>query len=158
MFREMRRIKQEISEAECKRILREEKRGVLSVIGDDGYPYGIPLDFYYDEEANRIHIHCAKVGHKIDAIKNCDKVSFTVWNQGYIEEGHWEYNVTSVILFGRAELVCDRAVTEKWVRKLAQKYYPPTEDIEAEVRSAIDRVQLLTVNIEHMTGKLVNEK
>ena len=83
MFRPMRRIKQQVSDEECIRILKEEKRAALSVIGGDGYPYTVPIDFYYDESDGRIYLHCAKTGHKIDAIKKCDKVCFTVWNQGY---------------------------------------------------------------------------
>ena len=43
MFRKMRRFKQELNETECKKILKNEVRGVLSVIGDDGYPYGLPM-------------------------------------------------------------------------------------------------------------------
>ena len=76
MFRPMRRFKQQISEAECKEILKNEKRGVLSLLGDDGYPYGLPLSHLYSEEDGKIYFHGAKEGHKIDAIKNYDKASF----------------------------------------------------------------------------------
>ena len=50
MFRKMRRFKQQVSDEECIRVLKEQPRGVLSMIGDDGYPYGIPLDHWYCEE------------------------------------------------------------------------------------------------------------
>ena len=73
MFRQMRRFKQQISEDECIRILKEQPRGVLSVIGDNGYPYGIPLDHLYSEDDQRLYFHCAKEGHKLDAIKTCEK-------------------------------------------------------------------------------------
>ena len=69
MFREMRRKKQQLEESECVEILKNEKRGVLSVIGDDGYPYGIPMDHYYNEENGKIYFHCALEGHKMDAVK-----------------------------------------------------------------------------------------
>ena len=69
MFREMRRYKQAVTAETCAEILKTEKRGVLSVIGDGGYPYAVPLDFYYEEEEQTIYFHCAKVGHKIDALK-----------------------------------------------------------------------------------------
>ena len=68
MFRGMRRFKQQVSEEECIRVLKEQPRGVLSMIGDDGYPYGIPLDHWYCEENGRLYFHGAKEGHKIDAI------------------------------------------------------------------------------------------
>ncbi|KAB1437517.1 pyridoxamine 5'-phosphate oxidase family protein [Candidatus Galacturonibacter soehngenii] len=158
MFRTMRRFKQAVSEEECKKILTEEKRGTFSVIGDDGYPYSLPINFYYDEKENRIYFHGAKQGHKVDAINNCDKVCFTIWNTGFKKEGCWEWNVTSVIVFGRASLIEDRKITEDKSRKLALKYYPTKEEVEKEIALAIDRVQLFAIDIEHMTGKLVNEK
>ena len=52
MFREMRRFKQQITTEECKKVLKEEKRAAFSVIGDEGYPYTIPINFYYDEAGN----------------------------------------------------------------------------------------------------------
>ncbi len=159
MFRAMRRIKQQVSEEECRRILREEKRGAFSVIGEDGYPYSVPVDFYYDEEAHTIYLHGASKGHKIDAIRKCDKVCFTTWNQGYKTEGNWEWNSTSVVVFGRAKLLEDRNVWEDKLRKLTLKYYPSAEEAELEMQSpAIKAVQMIAIEIEHMTGKLVNEK
>lgn len=159
MFREMRRFKQQVSEDECKKILKEENRGVFSVIGDNGYPYAIPINFYYDEIDHKIYFHGAKEGHKVDAINQCNKVCFTTWNQGFKKEGHWEWNVTSVVVFGRVELVTDRTVIEDRLRKLAIKYYPTEDEVEEEMSSSsADRVQLYAIEIEHMTGKLVNEK
>ena len=158
MFRKMRRFKQAVSEEECRKILTEAKRGTFSVIGDDGYPYSLPINFYYDENDNRIYFHGAREGHKVDAIRNCDKVCFTTWNTGYREEGHWEWNVTSVIVFGRAKMIEDRETTEDKVRKLALKYYPTREEAEEDLARSIGKVQLFAIDIEHMTGKLVNEK
>ncbi len=159
MFREMRRIKQQVSDEECRRILKEEKRAAFSVIGDGGYPYTIPVDFYYDEEDNVIYLHGAKAGHKIDAIRACDKVCFTVWDQGYKTEGNWEWNSTSVVVFGRAQLMDDRSVWEDKLRKMTIKYYPTVEEAEAEMQTPpINAVQMIAITIEHMTGKLVNEK
>ena len=159
MFRPMRRIKQQVSDEECIRILKEEKRAALSVTGDDGYPYTVPIDFYYDESDGRIYLHCAKTGHKIDAIKKCDKVCFTVWTQGYKTEGNWEWNVTSVIVFGRARFIDDRSFWEDKLRKLTEKYYPSAEAVEAAMHiPSVNVVQMMAIDIEHMTGKLVNEK
>ncbi len=65
MFREMRRKKQQLSFEECQEILNNEVRGVLSVIGDNGYPYGIPINYKYSTTENKIYFHGAKKGHKI---------------------------------------------------------------------------------------------
>ena len=100
MFREIVRKKQSLTLDECNEILKNEPRGVLSVIGDDGYPYGVPINYYYCEENGRVYFHSGKSGHKIDAINNCDKVSFCVYNSGYRNEGDWALNIKSVIVFG----------------------------------------------------------
>lgn len=159
MFRKIRRTKQAVSPDDCLRILKEENRAALSVIGDAGYPYTIPVDFYYDEKDNRIYIHSAKCGHKIDAIKNNDKVCFTAWNQGYKIADHWEWNTISVVIFGRARLLDDISFWEDKLKKLTIKYYPTLEEAEAEMKSpAVNDVQMIAIDIEHMSGKLVNEK
>jgi nitroimidazol reductase NimA-like FMN-containing flavoprotein (pyridoxamine 5'-phosphate oxidase superfamily) len=153
----MRRFKQQVSEAECIRILQEEKRGVLSVLGEDGYPYGIPLNHWYNTEDGKIYFHGAKTGHKIDAIARCDKVSFCVWDAGYRKEGEWALNVTSVIVFGRIRLVADEEKAKLIGANLCRKFTDDEEYIRHEIQSAISRVQCLELTIDHMTGKLVNE-
>ncbi|HHT17752.1 MAG TPA: pyridoxamine 5'-phosphate oxidase family protein [Papillibacter sp.] len=158
MFRTMRRIKQAVSEEACKKVLSEEKRGAFSIIGDGGYPYALPINFYYDEEDRRIYFHGAKEGHKADAIRACDKVCFTTWDTGFKKEGRWEYNVTSVIVFGRVRMINEKDIVEEKLRTLAAKYYPSIEEAEEEIRHAIDRVQLYAIDIEHMSGKLVSER
>lgn len=159
MFRKMRREKQQVSEEACKRILTEEKRAAFSVMGDDGYPHTIPINFYYDEADNKIYFHGAKEGKKIDAMKQCNKVCLTTWNQGYKKEGHWEWNATSVVVFGRVTPVTDPDVAESRLRKLAAKYYPTEEEVEEEMTSSSAKhVLVLSIEIEHMTGKLVKEK
>ena len=158
MFRQMRRIKQQIPDSECDEILKTEKRGVLSLIGEDGYPYGIPINHYYDETDGKIYFHGAKQGHKIDALKKCDKVCFTVYDGGYIKQGDWALNIKSVIAFGRIRPVDDTATAEKICRALCLKFTDDEDYIQAEINSALPRVQCLEMTIEHMTGKLVNEK
>ncbi|MCR5744149.1 MAG: pyridoxamine 5'-phosphate oxidase family protein [Lachnospiraceae bacterium] len=157
MFREMRRFKQQVSKEECERILDTEKRGVLSVHGEDGYPYAIPVDFYYDREDGRVYIHGAKQGHKIDAIRADDRVCFTVWDQGYLKEGVWGYHSTSVVIFGRAELITDIAKTTDKCRKLGFKYFPTAEFVEKEMKY-VPEVCMIAITPDHMTGKLVHEQ
>ena len=159
MFRRMRRAGQQVSEDACKAVLEQEKRAAFSVIGDDGYPYTVPIDFYYDGQENKIYFHGAKEGHKADAIRRCDKVCFAVWNQGFKKEGRWEWNATSVVVFGRVKLVTDPAVKEEKLRSLASKYYPTADEVEKEMTGpGFGQVQLFAIEVEQMTGKLVNER
>ena len=157
MFRKMRRFNQQITDAECIEILKNTKRGVLSLLGEDGYPYGIPIDHWYCEEDGRIYFHGAKEGHKIDAIKACDKASFCVYDEGFRKEGEWALNITSVITFGRIRLVEDEDTARKICTELVKKFTDDEDYLEKELQNAFPRVQCLELIPEHMTGKLVNE-
>lgn len=158
MFRKMRRVKREISAEAAKELLRTNRRAALAVNGDDGYPYAVPIDFYYDEPENRIYFHSARAGHKIDAIRANDKVCFTTWNDGEKEDGDWAYYVSSCVVFGRAVLVTDLALAEEKLRTFALKYYPTAEEAEAELQKDKLAVQLVAIEIEHISGKRVHEK
>ena len=160
MFREMRRKNQQLSGEDCARILREEKRGALAVIGDGGYPYAVPINFWYDEAENTIYFHCAREGHKIDALKAESKACFTVWTGGVREEGEWWFHVESVVATGRAELVSPAEETRilEILRRLGAKYFPSGERTEREISNYADRVQLVALRVEHLTGIHVREK
>lgn len=159
MFREMRRFRQQISEEECVRILKEQPRGVLSVLGDDDYPYGIPMDHWYCEENGRLYFHCAKTGHKLDAVRRHEKVSFCVCDEGFRREGEWALNIRSVVIFGRMRLVAeeDDALRRKIGTALCRKFTDDEAYLQKELAEALPRAAFLELIPEHMTGKLVNE-
>lgn len=154
MFRPMRRFRQQLSDSECEQILKEEPRGVLSVYGEDGYPYGMPVNFLYED--GKLYFHGAKQGHKIDALKKDNRVSFCVYDKGYREEGKLGLNIKSVIIFGRIQPVENPAKREEITRKIGLKY-DPADFVGAEVKRTASSVQILELTIDHMTGKLVNE-
>ena len=157
MFRNMRRFKQQISTEECVRILREQPRGVLSMLGDDGYPYGIPLDHWYCEEDGRLYFHCAKVGHKLDAVRKHDKVSYCVMDEGFRKDGEWALNIKSVVVFGRMRVIEDADKKREICTSLVRKFTDDEEYLQKELTNAFPRVNCLELVIEYMTGKLVNE-
>ena len=157
MFREMRRFKQQISDTECVQILKEQPRGVLSMLGDDDYPYGIPLDHWYCEENGKLYFHCAKTGHKLDAIRRHDKVSYCVMDEGFRRDGEWALNIKSVVIFGRMRIVEDEEKKREICANLVRKFTDDEAYLQKELASAFGRVNCLELAIEHMTGKLVNE-
>jgi len=157
MFRGMRRFKQQIPDEECVSVLKNEPRGVLSVLGDDGYPYGIPLDHWYCEADGKLYFHCAKEGHKIDAIRACDKVSYCVYDGGYRKEGEWALNIRSVVVFGRMKLVEDIEKAREICSNICRKFTDDEEYLARQLERDMSRVQCLELTPEHMTGKLVNE-
>lgn len=157
MFREMRRFKQALSKDKCAEVLEGERRGVLSVIGDDGWPYGVPLNFYYDRERECIYFHSAKAGHKIDAMKACDKVCFTVFERDGEPTDDWSVYVNSVICFGCAREL-EGAEKERAARLFGGKYFPTAEELEHEMGEPFTRVRMTEIKIEHMSGKHVHEK
>ena len=157
-FREMRRMKQAVSREDCIRLLKSETRGVLSMLGDGGYPYGVPINHYYDEETGRLYFHGGRIGHRVDAVKACDKVCYTVFDKGFLKEGDWALNVTSVIIFGRISAVTDEARAIDLCRRLSHRFTQDEAYIEDEIEKCARATLVMELTVEHMTGKLVNEK
>ena len=155
-FRPMRRSKQALKEEECKRILDNACRGFLSVIGDGGYPYSVPINFVFED--GRLYFHCAKEGHKLDALRACDKACFTVLDKPEKEPGDWWYHVKSVICFGRIRILEGEAERHARLRSLAQKYFPEGYDTESDITRNGPRAEILELTVEHMSGKAVREK
>ena len=161
MFREMRRHRQQLDPAKCHEVLAKAPRGVLSVIGDDGWPYGITVNFVFDPDdgaQGALYLHAAREGHKLDAIAACDKVSFTCIDEGYQNEGEWWWYFNSVVCFCRASLVEDPQRKHDALFALARKYFPPSYDIEDDIARSGSRVNMIRLEVVHMTGKLVQEK
>lgn len=155
-FRNMRRFKQQTTDEECTDILKNAKRGILAVLGDEGYPYTVPLDYVYED--GHIYFHCAKEGHKLDAVRGCDKASFCVLSDGELEPDDWWYHFTSVVCFGRVHIVEEENLTADKLRALGRKYFPNEAMIEDDMAKNAARALVLDFEIEHMMGKKVKER
>ena len=158
MFRELVRKNKQLTMYECIEILKNETRGVLSVIGDDDYPYGMPMNHWYNEEDGKIYFHSGKVGHRLDALRRNDKVSFCTYDDGYRNEGEWAWNVKSVIVFGRMEVIDDMNKIADITTKLSYKFVQDEEHIKKEIELYGSKTLLLVLSPEHICGKLVKEE
>ncbi len=157
MFRELSRKNREISQEECIALLKSETRGVLSVIGDGGYPYGTPMNHYFDEINCNIYFHCGRKGHRLDSLRRDSRVSFCVFDKGFRNEGEWAYNVKSVVVFGRMEIVDDLGEVARITTELSKKFTDDLQYVKEEIERSGKGTLLLKLNIEHMCGKIVNE-
>ena len=157
MFRQVARKNQSLEMAQIIKILTEEKRGVLSVYGEDGYPYGMPMNFWYNNENGYIYFHSGKKGHKVDAITANNKVSFCVCDKGFKKDGEWALNISSVVVFGKVYIVEDFEKSNEIFRSLSLKFTSDTEYIESEIEKFAQNTLCLELRPEHITGKIVNE-
>jgi nitroimidazol reductase NimA-like FMN-containing flavoprotein (pyridoxamine 5'-phosphate oxidase superfamily) len=157
MFREIARKKQALSKERITEILLAEKRGVLSVIGENGYPYGLPINYWYNEENGCIYFHSGKKGHKVEALENDNRVSFCVYDQGYQKDGEWALNISSVIVFGRIYPVEDHEKAMAICKSLSLKYTQDLSYIESEIRKFGSATLCYELRPAHITGKIVNE-
>ena len=156
MFRKMRRLGQELSKEECIDILTNEPRGVLALLGDDDYPYAIPMSHVYVD--GKIYFHGAQKGHKIDAVNRHPKVSYCVMDEGVKAEGSWWYTFRSVIVFGKIRTLADRDEKIDKLTHLGDKFFPTHEETIDEINRLLDRTEVFEITIEHMSGKVVKEK
>ncbi len=162
IFREMRRRKQELSRQEVLDVLYNGTSGVLALLGDNDYPYAVPISYVYDD--GKIYFHSAKSGHKIDAIQKTEKASFCVIDKDLVVPEEYTTYFRSVIAFGKIRVIEDDREKRAAIEKLAIKY--ALEDTAANRDDAISRewksLCMLEMKIDHITGKeaieLVKEK
>ena len=157
MFREMLRHKQQLPEEACLEILKSELRGVLSVLGDDDYPYGVPINHYYCEEDGKLYFHGGKSGHKIDALRKHPKASFCVYDQGFKKDGDWALNIRSVIVFGTVEFIEDTEEIYRISRDLSHKFTDDEKYIQHEILRSGPGTLMFALVPDHITGKIVKE-
>lgn len=152
----MRRHKQELSKEECMEILNNEPRGVLALLGDNDYPYALPMSHAYVD--GKIYFHGAMEGHKNDAVKRYDKVSYCVMDKGFRNDGVWWYTFKSVIVFGKIRILTDLDEKIDKLTYLGDKFFPTHEETVSEINRMLDRTEVFEITIEHMSGKIVREK
>jgi nitroimidazol reductase NimA-like FMN-containing flavoprotein (pyridoxamine 5'-phosphate oxidase superfamily) len=151
-FRPMRRIRQELPKEQCDEILNRGTYGVLSVLGDNEYPYGVPLNYVYHN--GKIYFHTAVSGHKIDAMRGHDKVSFTVVDKFEIVKEEFTTYFRSVIAFGRVRFIEDEAEKRQALVWLCERYSPNNkEGMEKEIAKGFNHLHMVEITIDHLSGK-----
>jgi len=156
MFREMRRKKQALSEAETIEILLSCTSGVLALAGDDDYPYAVPLSYVYKD--GKLFFHFASAGEKLDRIAQNNKVSFCVIQTDQVIQKTFTTHFRSAIVFGRARILTEDSEKKYALECLVEKYSPDyIQEGQAEIAHGLNRVCMAEVQIEHMTGKAAIE-
>ena len=151
-FREMRRKRQQLSEADSVAILKKATSGTLALLGDNGYPYAVPISYVYSE--GKLYFHSAMSGHKVDAIRSCDKASFCVIDQDNVQPKKYTTFYRSVIAFGRIHIIEDEAEKLKTASMLGNRYNPNQDDtLQKEIENGLSRMLAIRFDIEHLTGK-----
>lgn len=157
MFRELVRKNQALSKETFIEILKRTKRGVLSIYGEEGYPYGMPMNHYYNEQDGKLYFHSGKFGHKMDALKKNPNVSFCIYEEGEPTKEGWALQFQSVIIFGTIEWIESYEETMEIARQLCYKFTDDEVYIEKEILNSGPATVCFALKISHMTGKHVNE-
>ena len=156
MFRKMRRFKQELRQAEAQEVLARNTCGIMACLGDDGYPYTVPLSYVYHD--GHIYFHSAMEGHKIDALRGSEKVSFCVVDQDHVIPEELTTYFRSAVAFGRARILEDEAEKREALTLLGLRYMPGGDDhVRTHIDDAIRRTAVVDIAIEHLTGKEARE-
>ena len=159
-FREMRRKRQQFSEEESIGILQKATAGTLALLGDNGYPYAVPISYVFAD--GKLYFHSALSGHKVDAIRNCDKASFCVIDKDDVQPEKYTTYFRSVIAFGRIHIIEDAQEKLETARLLGDRYNPNQEEaLQKELEKGLSRMVMIRFDIEYLTGKeaieLVNQ-
>ena len=157
MFREMVKKNKQISDAACVALLKQVPRGVLSLQGDDGYPYGVPTNFWYNDADGCIYFHSGKSGHKVDAIDRSPKASLCVLSEGTRENGDWALNFQSVIVFGNLEVLEDIPAAMETARQLSLQFTKDLAFIDGEIAAYGHETLFFRLVPQYITGKNIRE-
>ncbi len=148
----MRRKRQQLSDEECYAILQNATSGTLALLGDGGYPYAVPISYVFSE--GKLYFHSALSGHKVDAIRSCDRASFCVVAQDDVKPALYTTFFRSVIAFGRIHIVDDEAEKLAAARLLGNRYNPHQDEaLQKELENGLARMLVIRLDIEHLTGK-----
>lgn len=148
----MRRKRQQLSEEESQNILKKATAGTLALLGDNGYPYAVPISYVYADGA--LLFHSALSGHKVDAFRQCEKASFCVIEKDDVQPEQYTTFFRSVIAFGRIHIIEDDAEKLRAVRRLGDRYNPGQEEaLQNELEKGLSRMLMIRMDIEHLTGK-----
>ena len=148
----MRRKRQQLSEVESIGILQKATAGTLALLGDNDYPYAVPISYVYHER--KLYFHSALAGHKVDAIRNCDKASFCVINKDDVQPEKYTTFFRSVIAFGRIHIIEDEQEKQETARLLGNRYNPNQEEaLQKELEKGLARMVMIRFDMEHLTGK-----
>lgn len=160
MFRNMVRQSKQLSKKDCINILRKQKRGVLSVNGDDGYPYAAPINHYYNPDDGCLYFHTGRriSSHRTESLTASDKVCYCVTEPGKPIPGDWALLVRSVVVFGRIEMITDEERIVPICRALSHQFTKDDAFIEHELSRLAKGTLLLKLTPEHICGKQVEEK
>lgn len=152
MFKPLRREKNKMSDVETMKILELGEYGILAVLNTEGYPYAVPVNYVSDGE--KLWVHCALEGVKIEAIRAHTSVSFTVVGRHAVDAKRFSSDYESVICFGKARVIEDTAFKVKVLQRFIEKYAP--QNIESGYKYVDHdhmKTAVIEVDLEHISGK-----
>ncbi len=152
MFTKMRRSDREMPVEETWEVLAGAQYGILSTIGANGYPYGVPISFTVME--SKIYFHCAaNVGSKVENIRFNPKVCFTVVCDTEVLPEMFSTRYRSAVAFGTAREVfgeTKQAALEAVVDKYSSAF---KEKGLAKIAAQFEQINIFEINVDHITGK-----
>lgn len=151
MFKEMRRSDKRLTDEEMYDIMNTAEYGVLSTIGENGYPYGVPVNFIYLN--GDIYFHSALTGHKLDNIAFNHKVSFCVVKDVDLIPDDFNTKYKSVIAFGDITEVQEIEKKDLYVAFLQKFSSGYMESGMEYIRNAGEKARIFKISVKHMTAK-----
>lgn len=156
-FSEMRRKGRQLTPAEAYALLERSEYGVLATVGEDGWPYGVPMS--YALEGDTIYLHCARdVGLRCANLAVNPRASFTVVGDTQVLPGEYSTVYESAVALGTVAPAEDR---KRGLLALVDKYssdFRSQGERYAEQSLAAGEVAVYALHVEHLTGKARRKK
>jgi len=154
---QIRRADKVMSQAQTLATVQQGYCGRLATIGEDGYPYCVPMLYVLLKDV--LHLHNAKTrGHLRTNVEHESRVCFEVDEPGDIfPYGRFECDTSvafrSVILFGKIRVVDEVESKQQFFEALMLKYAKIEWERPKGFFPRLDEIMLYAIKIERMTGK-----
>lgn len=154
-FNPIRRQDRKLDEERMRELLDTSEYGYLSLgTSQNGYAYGLPINFVYDKASDTLYFHCAPEGHKLDNMQQNNRVSFCVVGKTKPISEKFTTLYESTIVFGQADIHLSDEEKKKALRLLVNKYSPNHSELgEVYMEKSFHRTYAFKITIEHISGK-----
>ena len=119
-------------------------------------PYIIPVNYGYRE--NKIYIHSAPNGEKIELIKKCNIICFEIELGSEVMKHDvackWTTRYRSVIGYGTIRIITEKEAKTRGMDIIMSHQGGPEKN---SYNSSFDRMVILELDIERMTAKQAGE-
>jgi nitroimidazol reductase NimA-like FMN-containing flavoprotein (pyridoxamine 5'-phosphate oxidase superfamily) len=125
---------------------------VMATVNPDGTPYCVPIS--PAREGDVLYFHCAHEGHKIDNLRQKNKVCVSCVGDQEAIPGKFSLKYQSAVIFGEASEVLGREEKIRGLALISSRYVPDNmAAFDNYVEKQLEATAVWKICIDEISGK-----